>query len=217
MPYPQLLQRDSMRRGMPPSLSTVLTVSPGIRALLDDMQAALGTPGLATCNAYASPPKAHTVMHFDPQETFFLQMRGKKRWRYAPNAQLPFPSQASNFYENVHAVAAVGRTFPKALPEDAQEVVLSPGSVLYMTRGTWHEAESMSHSLALTLTFASKTWCDVLMDALRERLEAQVVWRRPAVGITGDKVAQARAAPELDKRLAELHDEVRAMGGFDSA
>lgn len=192
-------------------------ISPRVRKLLDDIQTAVGTPGPTTCNVYASPPAAHTVMHFDPQETFFLQIRGKKKWHYTPNTQLPFPAQASNYYENVHAVAEIGRTFPKAMPRGAKAVVLSPGSVLYMTRGTWHEARSVSHSLALTLTFSSKSWCDVLTDALRERLMEDERWRRPAVGITGDATAQDRATPVLNEMLARLRDEVIAMGGFESA
>ena len=191
-------------------------VSPEIRQMLDELQQATGTPGIASCNVYASPPGVRTVMHFDPQDSFFLQVLGKKRWRYAENTQLPFPAKASNYYENVPSEREIARTFPKRMPQGAKEVVLSPGSVLYLTRGIWHEATAVSHSLSLTLTFASKTWCEVIMEELEERLSGQVAWRKPAVGVLGDGDAQKRAGVVLEDMLAKLRDEVLEMGGFPS-
>ncbi|MFO0665956.1 MAG: cupin domain-containing protein [Polyangiaceae bacterium] len=188
-------------------------VSPRIDTFLDSMGAALGTPAIACCNVYASPPGARTVMHFDPQESFLLQVQGRKRWRYAANTTFRFPTEASNFYAHVPGHEVIARTFPKEMPKTARKVTLSPGSVLYLPRGTWHEAQAVTHSLGVTLTFASKTWGDVLLDELRERIMKEEAWRMPATGVLGSEYQRALADEVLDERLRALRSEVLAMCG----
>ena len=100
-------------------------VSEGVRALVEEVHASLGTPAIASCNAYASPPGARTVMHFDPQESFLLQLHGRKRWRYAACAEIRFPSHASNYYANVSGHEALAKRFPKSMPRTATQATTS--------------------------------------------------------------------------------------------
>lgn len=186
-------------------------LSKPVRTLLAKIQAETGTPGLVTCNAYLSPRGAGSRMHFDQQEVFLLQLAGKKKWRYAPNTQVPFPTQ-SYFGDFVpDELGLVSSTFPTEMPKEAKTTVLRPGDVLYMTRGTWHESHTVDDSLALTLTFESSTWCDEVLGRLRRRLIREEGWRRPAVGASARGTRKQEAERVLQALVATLQAEIARL------
>jgi 50S ribosomal protein L16 3-hydroxylase len=156
---------------------------PAVGQLMQRLRVDLKLPKCdLSCSAYVSPPGVGSRMHFDEQENFFLQLRGEKHWRIHRNEQMAFPS---TYYWAGSAIpnelGAAGRDFPQTMPETADDVTLSPGSVLFVPRGYWHESSTRQHSLALTLTFRSWTWREVLLLALSRRLLRDTAWRRPLV------------------------------------
>ena len=68
--------------------------------------------------------------------------------------------------------------FPK---EHATEVILNPGSLLFLPRGMWHKTEAMSDALSLNFTYTAPTWIDILTAALRDKLARHEEWRETAL------------------------------------
>ncbi|EWM22263.1 myc-induced nuclear antigen [Nannochloropsis gaditana] len=85
---------------------------------------------LVGVNAYLTPGGTQGLApHSDPVEIFVIQTEGKKAWRlYAPMGNFALPNQAS------------GDLKQEEIGTPSLEVVLSPGDVLYMPRGTVHQA-----------------------------------------------------------------------------
>jgi 50S ribosomal protein L16 3-hydroxylase len=181
---------------------------PQIDHLLQQMHRELGTPQHEVfCSVYVSPPGIGTVMHFDSQDLFFVQIEGKKRWRIAKVAELEYPTRS--FVPAVGKLepdlARVVSSFPKQMPKSSRSLMLDRGSVLYMPKGYWHTSQTVRESIALTLTFPSMSWMDVTLEHLRRRLVQRAAWRAPAIGLL------ARGKPQLDG-LTRLQDLLDALG-----
>lgn len=137
-------------------------------------------------------------MHFDCTESFVVQLRGRKVWRFARNQHVRFPPV--NYLEG-EPVPAELKPFvkrPMKAPRKVQRVTLKPGSVLYLPRGWWHATQTLEDSVHLDLLTAVPTWADAvrpLMEAIFARGEH---WLTPAV------------APQyLEAMLSRLSEEVR--------
>ncbi len=186
---------------------------PAVDALMESMKRELHTLSSAFgANAYVSPAGAGTRMHFDEQDVFLAQIRGKKRWRFAAQAQLKHPTEP-HFGAKLGAENALSRPkFPERMPRGARTVVLSPGDVLYLPAGTWHEAETLKDSVGLTLTFPTSSWLDLLMLRLRERLVTREAWRARTVGILAPpSPLQARALATFGALVKELGSELSEL------
>ena len=92
-------------------------------------------------NAYLSPAGAGLGLgyHYDCWEVFVLQIEGDKRWQLY-ETPAPFPVERMEL-----------RQARVPTDEPALEVVLTPGDILYMPRGTWHRPQPTG-SLSLHLT-----------------------------------------------------------------
>jgi 50S ribosomal protein L16 3-hydroxylase len=165
----------------------------------------LGTPMRGvSCNAYASPPGIGSRMHFDQQEVFLVQLQGHKQWRVAPCDEVRFPTEPY-FGDGLRPELSLLRpSFPSRMPKSSTPVRLSPGSVLFMPRGTWHESRAVGASFALTFTFGSTSYADLVLTALRRQLVREAGWREPAAGLEGNGRQRAKAMKELQRRLAQL-------------
>jgi len=133
-------------------------------------------------NLYRSAPGRQGYRtHYDTHDFFILQLQGSKRWRVFPHT-VEWPL----FYQKAHG------TSPP--PEDSiyLECTLSPGDVLYVPKGHWHDAaavdlnESSEMSTHLTLAMFLRTGIDFLtwlVDELREDVRARETF--PFVWATG--------------------------------
>ncbi|CAM6118471.1 unnamed protein product [Calypogeia fissa] len=119
----------------------------------------------AGCNAYLTPAKSQGFSpHYDDIEAFVLQTEGKKRWRcYAPrgvDGVLPRFSSPDFSQEEIG--------------EPILDEILEAGDLLYMPKGTIHQAEATSdtHSLHITVSVGQRnTWADYLELAIPRALE----------------------------------------------
>jgi 50S ribosomal protein L16 3-hydroxylase len=191
---------------------------PEIARLLSHLYAELGTPQHELyCSAYLSPPGIGTRMHFDSQDNFLVQIRGEKRWKLAPVAEIKYPNRS--FVPAVGKLepelAAVVKKFPDKMPRNATTATLKRGSGLYMPKGYWHASETIRESLALTLSFPSMSFMDIALSHLRRRLVAREEWRAPAVGLTTRGVVQLAALSRLDDLLEGLGAELSSLGAVD--
>lgn len=154
-----------------------------IQELMLAIQKDLGTPMTGiSCNSYAAPKGLGSPMHYDPQEVFFLQIIGEKRWKIAPNLQISHPISFQDSGPTPLHMKEIQSKLPTQLPKQHETIVLKPGSVLYMPRGYWHECETLKDSLHFTLTFPSSTWTDIILEKLRGQLIQDPKWREPALG-----------------------------------
>jgi 50S ribosomal protein L16 3-hydroxylase len=170
---------------------------------LDAIRADLGLSALTQqrCLLYATPADAGTAPHFDQNLNFVLQLHGTKTWWLAPNAHVARPLTRHTMGQPVDAeLASYARLpMPDAMPAARTEIILEPGSVLYVPRGVWHATHASTDALSLNFTFTPPTWIDLLTAALRGRLALSSDWR---------ETAAPRSAAALDALLEELADDV---------
>ena len=186
------------------------------------IKSGMSLPGTVTMTGYAVPAGLGFRTHFDCQPNFVLQIEGTKRWRFSATPQVAWPPM------NVtHAGRAAEMTdrYPfleVPYPPDEREFVeqdLSPGDLLFMPAGTWHQTRSIDLSLSLTMTCIPRTTADVVEDTLRTSLSRSESWRSnvPPV-LAGDLRPGHLPAPVkrfFDARLAELRTQVRALRAED--
>lgn len=191
---------------------------PPVERLMQAMRRELATPQtFVGCNVYMSPAGAGTRMHFDEQDIFLVQIRGRKRWRIAPCTQIREPMQPHFAGAKMHPEnALLAPKLPTRMPRVRETVVLEPGSVLYMPAGYWHASETIEDSIALTLTFPSICWLDLMLTRLRHRLVQRERWRARAVGILAPpSPRQRRALEHMQGLLDELAEDLASTNIVD--
>jgi ribosomal protein L16 Arg81 hydroxylase len=145
----------------------------------------LGLPvSAAQWNGYISPPDEGVPWHFDDREVIVVQMQGSKRWTVAVNREVRYPT--SNFVLATRspgedeAMSSYGpREFVGPRPDDRHDLLLEPGSVIFLPSGTWHTTYASEASFSLTFGFFLPTALDVLLDAVRRRYVVDERYRRP--------------------------------------
>jgi hypothetical protein len=175
------------------------------RALTGEFTATIQT------NVYLTPRRSQGLTpHYDSHDVFVAQIHGTKHWRlYHSPTQLPLAEQRPE--------PAAGYGAP------VREFDLNPGDLLYLPRGTVHDATSNDEaSLHLTIGVAPLTWSGYLQLVLRDaaardvRLRAGIP-RQPAglreavngflacIGDTADVAAVLKGARDaLSGGAAEL-------------
>lgn len=108
-------------------------------------------------NIYLTPPGAKGFRtHYDNHDVFILQVKGAKTWRlYDEPVGKPF--RGEGFEPDRHEIG-----------EPTQEFVLKAGDCVYIPRGLMHDAQSHPEeaSLHVTLGLVTKTWADVVLEAV---------------------------------------------------
>lgn len=160
-------------------------------------------------NAYLTPTSSQGFApHFDDIDAFVCQVSGQKRWRvYAPRGDghdvLPRASSVDFTAEEMKGVKVV------------YDEVLSPGDLLYLPRGTIHQAECLqsdggapveSGSLHVTISaFQKWTWADLLLSsfdvAIRSAAAEDKALRRTLPHRFGDFVGVSKG--DSSKKLRE--------------
>lgn len=181
---------------------------------------ALNLPGSVFMTCYASPAGHGFGTHFDCHPSFILQLEGAKRWRYSPHPVVEWPPANLTRAETLPEMWERYPWFPAIPFPGADERSgflderLTPGDVLFLPAGTWHEAEADEWSLALTMSCTPRTAVDLIDDFLRVRLSPNVEWRR-SLPPTRAGTASGRLPPEVNDFLAARISELkRAMRGL---
>jgi len=121
-------------------------------------------------NVYITAPNTQGLApHFDDVEIFVLQISGRKRW-FVHEPGEPFQENALEYSEDLDQ-----------LGEKIMEVVLRPGDLLYLPRGTTHFAKSEGdeHSVHVTLsTHQHSSYFDLLETSFPQMLRAATSERK---------------------------------------
>jgi len=177
---------ECYRAGMTLYMNEVERFIPAVDRLVRRVATDLGIP-FDSCGGelIASKPGAGASMHFDSDDGFNIQIRGRKRWRTAPNRWVAHPlvSYGVGFADIGRQLSAhASGPMPDRMPAGSRTHYVRPGSVVYLPRGTWHETQVVGRdeSLALVVNLRVPNWADRVIEALKRRLLSRPRFRATA-------------------------------------
>jgi hypothetical protein len=165
--------------------------------------------GLATgkivVEAFCARGGAGARPHFDGTTTLNCQLEGSKVWRLARNPAVRYPPAG------MFLGAAVPRRLgpvlrapvPDRMPDDAREVTVHPGSVVYLPQGTLHETRTESASFAILFSITRGTIGDDIARRVRRRLRRIESLRAPPLEHRAVRDAAVHQAASELRRLAD--------------
>ncbi|HXH31515.1 MAG TPA: cupin domain-containing protein [Bacteriovoracaceae bacterium] len=199
--------RKLFENGMGLLFNEVHTVSPVLCEWLEEIKQDLGVSALtySRCMVYATPDGRGTAPHFDQNINFVLQLQGTKTWKVAPNSQVLNPMSRHTMGQPADPELSgyLEAPLPSELPETASSYELTPGSLLFVPRGCWHQTLASGEALSLNFTFSAPTWIDLFTAAIRSRLALSPQWRQTADGVSSPERRPA-AQTQFDSLLQEL-------------
>jgi len=192
----------------------VPALSPILRRLEEELQVPSET---CSCEAFAARAGSDVLMHFDSDYAFNLQLRGRKRWRVAPNQHVINPSIGAKPGGRVPVELLreqrLRTALPARMPKGSKSYDVGPGSVVWLPRGDWHETKILGDEDSFCLIFAvrPKMWMDHLLGVIRRRLIAQEAWRGSAFGLNGTREAWNAARDHAAALLHRLPEDLLGL------
>ncbi len=190
-----------------------------VRDLARDVMTALGAhPARVESNIYLSSRGCRTPLHFDCSESVVLQVQGRKTWRVAPNESIAAPVRNSGITGDIpfEVRRDLRAPLPRDVPASAITYELEPGGILYVPRGFWHATESDGDSVSLHFHYQTLTWLDVILPAIRARLECDPKWREAARAVGPRTHGASTLNGEVATLLANLSKAAREMPAEDA-
>jgi len=187
---------DLLRRGASLVANDIDTLTPELRQVADAMEAGFG--GKAQSNLYCSWRQRQAFRsHFDTHDVFALHMEGEKVWRLYENRE-PNPIRHARF---TGMTAAEHEQRKGGLMQDVR---LTPGDVLYIPRGWYHDALAASGgTIHLAFGLTGVIGLD-LIGALSDAVVTDEAFRRNFPQADADPAAFKAHAAELGRRLQRL-------------
>jgi 50S ribosomal protein L16 3-hydroxylase len=178
------------------------------RNALTSIARALSLPAQAMtlhANAYVSAAGNGLMQHFDGHEVIVLQLYGRKIWRFARNSRAIHPIVNYVAGDPVpDSPEFRGCVQPFGVGElQSQKVVeleMSPGTILFLPRGYWHETTALDDCVSVTLGVYTPSWREIVVGALNDLMGELDQWRRPAM----DAFTSSTAARHIQCLLADL-------------
>ena len=196
------------RCGLSVYLTDVSPYFPEIEAMVRMLEFELGiNEGCARAGVFASPTNGGISCHYDSVDVFSIQLRGTKKFDLAPVSELRHPwgfqyITGSRPIDDLYAQATEG--FPSWEQVDFTTVVMEPGTVLYMPRGTWHRTEAEADSIAVSIGMEPPSAAECVLEQLRLLLLQDPVWRKPLYGAWGAGSMRESAVARAKELIAEL-------------
>jgi cupin superfamily protein len=103
----------------------------------------------SSCRGSLHTTGAFVPRHCDDADVIIVQLVGTRLWRFEPNSDPPVGIE-----ELVRMPRRLENGWSSEFGRASKMVRMTPGSVLYLPRGWWHELDSPGPSFALT--FAAK-------------------------------------------------------------
>lgn len=191
--------------------------NPVLTAFLKQIGKNFAVAGRFFFNSYLSPDGAGFGLHLDHHPVSILQIEGRKRWWYSREPGLTQVITNVSFPKDREMLKLPWVTVTRPHHEDLCEVVLNPGDVLYMPKGTWHQAQAVGGSLALTLAMESVLPLELIQAALGPHLN-KVELRSQVPGFWVKSVSDG--IPEelqigFDEALQELRSALNSINASD--
>lgn len=214
--------------GIPPqgALAAGLTVmckdmdasTPQVKPWLRSLEQSAGHPlGSALLLAFVNAPGSGLALHHDVHDQILINLVGDKHIRLAKNTTVQHP--ALQVGPGTSAPFELGQHYHAGLPPDAEglmaastDVVMRPGTALFLPAGTWHTTvDQPGQTLTLTVVHRAPTTAKLLCHYLQAYLEQSPRWRRPAHGGWGAGAGEQAAL--LEERMDELRAHLSVLSG----
>lgn len=146
-------------------------------------------------NIYLTPPSNQGfATHYDNHDVFVLQLSGSKSWRLY-GTPIAIPYRGEGFVSGQHDPGEISAS-----------LTLNPGDCLYLPRGVMHDAPNAGDmpSLHVTVGLITKTWADLVLEAVSELALREPAFRRslpPGYAQQGFDRADARQHFDQLKRI----------------
>lgn len=148
---------DRYRRGATIILNQAHQFDPALARLCRGLEHVFSSH--VQTNIYLTPPNAQGFRtHYDNHDVFVIQVAGEKAWRlYEKPVDTPF--RGEEFVSKKHAAG-----------ELKHEFTLRAGDCAYVPRGLMHDASTSGDapSLHITVGLITRTWADVMLEAVSE-------------------------------------------------
>jgi ribosomal protein L16 Arg81 hydroxylase len=166
------------------------------RSLFGELKSQISINAYFSAGAEASAFDAH----FDPQDTFILQLEGEKEWRLWERERVANPISGYPDWQSLPQ---------PALPAD-ETILMTPGDLLYVPRGVWHWPRSLGDapSLHLTVTVVMARPVDVLVW-LTEEMSNDPRYRA-TLPLAVYQDGGAETAQSIDAALAFIREKAAA-------
>jgi quercetin dioxygenase-like cupin family protein len=211
-----------LRAGLTVYFSDLRRLLPASTAFLRELERCLGLGECASVMAFVNAPGSGLPLHHDRYDQLFFQIRGQKRFRYAPNGFVENPDL--QFSPANAASPDFGQRYAAGFPLTTQEVLdrpfetvqLEPGSAFFMPAGTWHTtAHQAEETLSLVVAVRAPSRLDLLLNLLRYYAGQAPAWRERTYG--GWSSDQTVAEQEHDSWAPLLADLAKRLQGLPLA
>jgi hypothetical protein len=205
--------------GLTVYLRDIAPCAAGGHAFLRELEAELGiAEGSARLTAFSSPHNDGVACHYDAEEVISVQMEGSKTFHVAPMDEIRHP-YGTQFGPGMAAsddlYLQTREAFPDATRATFEAITMTPGSVLFLPRGTWHRSEATEHSYSISIVLRPPSLLDALQQQLHGLLLQDAAWRAPLYGLRDGHVASAAAREFATLLLAALPDGVKRLRASD--
>ncbi|KAF4704828.1 hypothetical protein FOZ62_006001, partial [Perkinsus olseni] len=174
--------------------------------------------------------KGHTTdWHTDFQTNFTIQLSGRKKWSlkasstecYPIRGRSPHFATSSNHEQQLKSARMQHSEAQYRPPDeyfaDAEEIILSPGDVLFHPAGVWHKVESLDdENIAINISIIPLRWADIIAGAVKQLLlqRPALVWPVAALPSRASLEGQLKAlmASEVKPVLDSLSAREMASG-----
>ena len=180
---------------------------PRLASIVEEIRTGLGYRGTVSVRCYVSPPGSGFDMHYDAGASTVIQIAGRKRWWYEDRPTIVFPPSASAIQHRV-----------QKRPQDAKRsslhsTYLSPGDILMLPAGTFHQAKAITSSTSLNIAFQVEgvRMIDMLLSGIASELVRSSFWRSPHLPPAATAGKAHRKRTVSDRRIAELHQLIDAI------
>ncbi len=179
--------------------------------------------GNVRCDAYMTSEGGGLGIHFDEHHVFVIQLEGTKRWQFStrPAVEAPTSPVSGAREEFISGYQTDNPWAQLRLPQDSgmQEVTLSPGDVLFMPPGIWHDGVADDYSLSITIYVELRNPAEILLKQLGKKIANQSDWRRhvplPQPGEFNSLEVPASIHRFFEKRLEKMRAELQTLSAND--
>lgn len=158
-------------------------------------------------NVYLTPPgNQGFATHYDNHDVFVLQIAGSKSWNFY-GTPVTIPYRGEGFVPGEHDPGEV-----------TDRRVLEPGDCLYVPRGLMHDAPNVGDapSLHITVGLITKTWADLVLEAVSEVALREPAFRRSLPkGFARQNFDREAARAQFAKLTGLIAQEADMEGAFE--
>ncbi len=196
---------DRYRRGATIILNQAHQFDPALARLCRGLEHVFSSH--VQTNIYLTPPNSQGFRtHYDNHDVLVIQVEGEKAWRlYDMPIEIPYRGES---FEQ-------GRYEPGPL---RQEFLLKAGDCAYIPRGLMHDATASGDqpSLHITVGLITRTWADLMLEAVSEAaLRSPDLRRSLPAGFAQASFDRTAARAHLSKLVLAIAEDIRLDPALD--